>query len=444
MTPMPTDELRARATTLHGDQRPSRLVFVNRYFAPDESATSRMLSDLARLLSASGHRVAVVTSRQLYDDPGADLPEHDEIDGIEVHRVGGGRHGRGRLAGRALDYLSFHWAAYWRLRRILEPRDIVIAKTDPPLLGVTVARAARARGAHLVNWLQDVFPEVAAALGLAIKPAWLARLLLALRDSSLRHATCNVAIGVRMRERLLARGIPTRSIRVIPNWTDIEEIAARGTHGNPVRERLGIVDRFVVGYSGNLGRAHEFETFLGAARLLRNSAEFMFLITGGGARLASLREAVAAEGLQNFRFQALQPADGLADSLAAADVHLVSLLPQTEGLIVPSKYYGIMAAGRPAIFIGDTDGELAREIRANDTGAVVTVGDAAALARELRLLCGEPDRLARLAVNARRSAELHHSSRHALASWLALFDSLNPRAAERDMAPAPARIQSGT
>jgi colanic acid biosynthesis glycosyl transferase WcaI len=421
-----------------------RLVFVNRYFAPDESATSRMVSDLARMLRASGHRVEVVCSRQLYDDAAADLPARDEINGVAVHRVGGARHGRASLVGRALDYLSFHWAAYWRLRRILEPGDVVIAKTDPPLLSVTVARAARASGANFVNWLQDVFPEVASELGLAIRPAWFERGLLALRDRSLRQAACNVAIGARMRDRLLARGIASHSIQVIPNWVDIDEITARSTDGNAVRARLGIADRFVIGYSGNLGRAHEFDTFLEAARLLADSPEFVFLITGGGARLAALRAGVAAHNLQNFRFQALQPADGLADSLAAADVHLVSLLPRTEGLIVPSKYYGIMAAGRPAIFIGDPQGELAREIRANDTGAVVAVGDAAALVQELRRLRGEPGRLARLSVNARRSAELHHSGRRALDSWLNLFASLSAQSAEPAAARVAVRAQSGT
>ncbi|HTU65465.1 MAG TPA: glycosyltransferase family 4 protein [Steroidobacteraceae bacterium] len=432
-----------------------KLVFVNRFFAPDQSATSRMVSDLARLLRASGHRVEAVCSRQLYDDAAADLPEREEIDGVVVHRVGRGRHGRGSLGGRALDYLGFHWAACRHLRRILEPGDVVIAKTDPPLLGVSVARAARARGALLVNWLQDVFPEVATELGLPIKPAFFERLLLALRDGSLRQAACNVAIGSRMRERLLARGI-TAPIRVIPNWVDIDEITVRGTAENPVRAELDLGRRFVIGYSGNLGRAHEFDTFLGAAQLLADSPEFVFLITGGGARMAALRAAVAARNLANFRFQSFQPAERLADSMAAADVHLVSLLPGTEGLIVPSKYYGIMAAGRPAIFIGDPDGELAREIRADDTGAVVAVGDARALAAELRSLHAEPARFARLAANARRSAEVRHSSRRALTTWLALFDSLRPRAADAvaapvavaDSAPASAptaaRAQSGT
>jgi colanic acid biosynthesis glycosyl transferase WcaI len=432
-----------RATT-HEIRRLPRLIFVNRYFAPDESATSRMVSALARLLRASGHPVEVVCSPQLYDDAHANLPGHDVIDGVVVHRVGNARFGRASLMGRALDYLGFHVAAYRRLRRILEPGDIVIAKTDPPLLSVTVARAARSRGACLVNWLQDVFPEVATALGVAVGPPWVERRLLALRDGSLRDAACNVAIGVRMRDRLQARGIAASAFRVIPNWVDVDEITARGTDGNPVRARLGIADKFVIGYSGNLGRAHEFDTFLGAARLLADSPEFVFLITGGGARLTALRTAVAALNLQNFRFQAFQPADCLADSLAAADVHLVSLLPKTEGLIVPSKYYGIMAAGRPAIFIGDPDGELAREIRVDDSGAVIAVGDAAALARELRLLRGEPARLARLAVNARLSAEHRHSSRRALASWLTLFASLQPHTVEPAAAAAVMRAQSGT
>jgi colanic acid biosynthesis glycosyl transferase WcaI len=419
------------ASATHGDQRPPRLVFVNRYFAPDESATSRMLSDLARLLSERGHRVEVVCSRQLYDDAAADLPERDEIDGIAVHRVGGARHGRARLAGRALDYLSFHWAAYRRLRRILEPGDIVIAKTDPPLLGSTVARAARERGAHLVNWLQDVFPEVATALGLTVRPAWLMRRFLASRDNSLRQAVCNVAIGERMRERLLGRGIPTRAIRVIPNWADIEEITTRGTAGNPVRERLGIADRFVIGYSGNLGRAHEFQTFLGAARLLRADPAFVFLMTGGGAKFEALRLAVTADGLQNFRFQAHQPAERLADNLAAADVHLVSLLPTVEGLIVPSKYYGIMAAGRPAIFIGSTDGELAREICSADTGAVFVPGDCAGLAHALRELRADPARLARLSANARARALERYSSQRALEAWVTLLGSISKPAEVR-------------
>ncbi len=164
---------RRLAALLSEAAAPRKVVFVNRYFHPDESATSRMLSDLARRLARGGQPVAVVTSRQRYDDADAQLPARGEVDGVIVHRVATARQGRATMVGRALDYLSFHVAAYLKLRRILKPGDIVVAKTDPPLLSVSVALAARARRATLVNWLQDVFPEVATELGVAVRPAWL-------------------------------------------------------------------------------------------------------------------------------------------------------------------------------------------------------------------------------------------------------------------------------
>ena len=433
-----------RLASLLTDETPGKLVFVNRYCHPDESATSRILSDLARRLSGAGRHVEVVTSRQLYDDADAQLPEGGTVDGVVIHRVNTARRGRGTLAGRAWDYLSFHCAAYVRLWRVLKPGDIVIAKTDPPMLSLTVSWVARLRGARQVNWLQDVFPEVAEELDVAIRPRWAARLLLRLRDHSLRRAARTVVIGTRMAERLAARGIAESSIRVIPNWADTAEIAPRPVAGNPIRTELALADKFVIGYSGNLGRAHEFETFLGAAQLLRGDPGFAFLITGGGAKIDGLRRGVESLRLTNFRFQAYQPPQRLADSMAAADVHLVSLKPAVEGLIVPSKYYGILAAGRPAIFIGDLDGELAREIRASNTGLVISCGDSGALAQGLRRLRDEPELLARLGANARAQAEDRHSSQRALKAWQTLLSELDPRpVAQMTLAMLP-EVQSGT
>jgi glycosyltransferase involved in cell wall biosynthesis len=243
---------------------------------------------------------------------------------------------------------------------------------------------------------------------------------------------------------LRARGIAESSIRVIPNWADTDEITPRATAGNPIRAELALADKFVVGYSGNLGRAHEFETFLGAAQLLRGDARFAFLITGGGAKLADLRRGVETLGLTSFRFQAYQPPERLAESMAAADAHLVSLKPAVEGLIVPSKYYGILAAGRPAIFIGDPDGELAREIRATNTGLAISVGDSAALAQGLRRLAGEPGYLAQLCANARQQAQERHSSQRALKAWQTMLSELDPGPAAQMTLTLLPEVQSGT
>lgn len=420
----------------------AKVVFVNRYFHPDESATSRILSDLAFRLAALGFTVAVVTSRQLYDQPRARLPAQQVVEGVMVYRVATATRGRARLVGRALDYLSFHIAAGAKLLSVLSSGDIVVAKTDPPLISVVVSFVARVRGARLVNWLQDVFPEVATALGMRALPEWLAGILASIRDRSLRAAAANIVLGELMKDRLLARGIESERIHIVPNWTDIRQITPQPAHTSETRRALGLKVQFVIGYSGNLGRAHEFDTLLGAACLLREDRNFSFLITGGGAKLQSLRTAVEAEHLDNFHFLPYQPAELLADSLAAADVHLISLLPALEGLIVPSKLYGILAAGRPAVFIGDPEGEVARVIRDHDCGIAVGIGESAQLAAALRLLSASPLRVTAMSLNARRLAVSRYTTDRAVAQWRQLLERVSPDASTMHYPDGPRCVKS--
>ena len=147
------------------------VVFVNRYFSPDISATSQMLTDLAFGLARRGWRVRVVTSRQRYDDPGARLPPREILDGVVVDRIPTTRFGRTSLFGRAIDYLTFYLSAAWTLLRVIREGDVVVAKTDPPLLSILTTPIVRLRRAIAVNWLQDLFPEVATGVGLGQRRA---------------------------------------------------------------------------------------------------------------------------------------------------------------------------------------------------------------------------------------------------------------------------------
>ena len=139
----------------------NRLIFVNRYGPPDHSATSQILGDLASHLAARGNDVYIVTSNQLYGEPGAQLAREEIIAGVKIKRVSGTRYGRSGLAGRALDYLSFYANSRALLAEIARSGDVIVAETDPPLLSVALAGVAARRGAKLVNWLQDIFPEIA-------------------------------------------------------------------------------------------------------------------------------------------------------------------------------------------------------------------------------------------------------------------------------------------
>jgi colanic acid biosynthesis glycosyl transferase WcaI len=406
------------------EKRISRqIVFVNRYYDPDQSATSQMLTDLAKGLAANGFDVHVVSSRQLYDDPATRLVPDETLFGVRVHRVATTRFGRNRLLGRAVDYASFYVTCAIMLLKLLRRGDVLVAKTDPPLLSILAAPIAKTKRVALINWQQDVFPEVASHLGANPLPSWLDKCLRQLRDASLRAAKMNVLIGGRMREYLAARGIPVSKLCVIENWADDHAIQPKPTTASTLRARLGLVDRFVVCYSGNLGRAHEFETLLGAADALKGEPAFMFLIIGSGAKMEALKRGVATRALDNFCFLPYQPRDTLDDSLAAADVHLVSLLPALEGLVVPSKLYGILAAGRPLIFIGDTDGDIGRIIERAQCGRFVRVGDSTALSDALRTLATGPEALAQMGARARQLLCEEYSLQRALKRWVALIES---------------------
>ena len=400
-----------------------RIVFVNRYYDPDQSATSQMLTDLARGLAARGFDVHVVSSRQLYDDPGIRLAANETLSGVETHRVATTRFGRSNLLGRAMDYASFYVMCAVMLLKLLRRGDVLIAKTDPPLLSILAAPVAKARRAVLINWQQDVFPEIASHLGANPLPPWLDGRLRRLRDMSLRAAAMNVVIGGRMGEYLAARGVPASKLCVIENWADGIAIQPRPASASALRARLELSDRFVICYSGNLGRAHEFATLLDAAEALREEAAFIFLIIGSGAKMEALKRGVVARALVNFRFLPLQPRDALEDSLAAADLHLVSLLPTLEGLIVPSKLYGILAAGRPLIFIGDGDGDIGRVIRRAQCGGTVTVGDAKGLADSLRALAAAPEIRSLMGDRARRILCEEFGLQRAVDRWTALIET---------------------
>ncbi len=417
--------------------RPRKVIFVNRYFFPDVSATSQMLSDLAVRLAQAGVDVHVICSRQLYEDAAAGLPPRERVQGVEVHRVWTAKFGRASLRGRALDYASFYLMATTRLWSLLRGGDVAVVKTDPPLLSVPAAAVVALRGAKLVNWLQDVFPEVASHLGVARLPVFIHTGLQAVRDRSLVFAKANVVLGARMRDYLARRDIEPETLHIIENWADGAAVVPKPASESALRTRLGLQRRFVVEYSGNLGRAHEFDTLLAAAHELRNDPAFAFLMIGGGAGMRALQLCVRESGLTNFHFLPYQPREALADGLAAADVHLASLLPALEGLIVPSKIYGILAAGRPAVFIGDADGEIALLLREAKCGLSVRCGEGAALADALRGLQRDTELARSMGRNARAAFETAFTLDGAARKWIHLLRSLGATPDNASVCNAP-------
>ena len=407
----------------------SKIIFINRYFYPDHSATSQLLSDLAFDLASRGQEIHVITGCQLYGDPHAALSAEESVHGVHVHRVPTSRFGRADLWGRAADYLTFYLGATWRLLRLVRQGDIVVAKTDPPMMSVPASWAVRLKQGVLVNWVQDLFPEVATSMDV-YGVRFAAPMLKRLRNQSLRSGRTNVVLGEVMAERLREEGIPPDQITIIENWADGDAIQPVRRQDNPLLHEWGLDGKFVLGYSGNMGRVHEFKTMIDAAERLKVVDEIAFVFIGDGMARRWLESEAAERGLTNVQFYPYQSADRLQWSLSVPDVHFVSLRPTLEGLIVPSKFYGIAAAGRPIIHIGDPDGEIARILDRERCGWSFCIGEVDALATYILRLFHHKIEVVDAGLCARRAFDRKYSRAHALGSWRVLLKS-----ASTDLSP---------
>jgi glycosyltransferase involved in cell wall biosynthesis len=298
-----------------------------------------------------------------------------------------------------LNLGTYYGLAAMAALRVRRP-DIVIAETDPPLLGVLGAMLKRRWNCRLVYNVRDLYPDIAIANG-ALRNRALLGLLEHANRFSFRSADCIIVVGEDMRQRLIAKGIPPEKLALVPDWVDCETI--RPLPSSRFRSELG--EGFVVMYSGNLGLSQQLETVLDAAARLRDESAIRFVLIGEGARKQWLTERARALGLTNLAFLPYRPREELAESLSAADLHLVPLFPGAAGCIVPSKIYGILAAGRPFVAIMEESAEIARLARENSIGFVVRPGDAEGLAQTIRGSAGRRAERAAMGARARRLAE---------------------------------------
>ncbi len=366
-------------------KKPS-ILFLNRVYPPADGATGQLLAELAPELARRGHRVTVVTSQS-----GDGSVSSETVDGVRVERVSGLPFTRASHWRRALSYLSLYPALLWRALRL--PRaDVVVTLTDPPLLLVLGVILKTIKGSRHVHWAQDIYPELAEEMNVLSKNGMIARALRWVSTAGLRHADRVIAVGRCMKARLVQRGLAPSAIEVIPNWGHgPDDLEMKPRASNPFRSEHELGDRFVIMYSGNLGLAHPFEAILDAAERLRSThSRVLFLFVGNGPRLPWVREQVAQRKLENVRFLPFQPREKLAQSLAAADLHLASMLHELCGLVVPSKVYGVMSAGRPCVFLGPEESEVAQLILQNGCGSVLAKATGTRLASCLAQWAGDP------------------------------------------------------
>jgi putative colanic acid biosynthesis glycosyltransferase WcaI len=357
--------------------RKPRLLVLNQYYWPGVEATAQLLTELCEAL-AEEVDVKVVTG-VLHGHE--DQPRRTAHNLVEIVRVPSTSFERSRLWARASNYMTYLSSALLSALRGPRP-DVVLCMTDPPVIANIALIVARRYRVPLVVISQDVFPEIAVQLKRLENPVAM-RLLRALVASYLRRADRIVAIGDTMRQRLEEKGAPAGRVRVIPNWIDTSRLTP-SERTNWWAEKRGVQDKFVVMHSGNVGHAQDLDSLVRAGTFLRDVEDLAILIIGTGARHAELVALAELLEVEQVRFLYYQPRNVLAQSLSAADVHVVGLAPGLAGYVVPSRLYGILAVARPVIVAADAESETAQLVERVRCGVVVPPGRPEHLAAAIR------------------------------------------------------------
>jgi colanic acid biosynthesis glycosyl transferase WcaI len=373
-----------------------RLLLINQFFGPDTAPTGRFLMDLARAVEGESIQVTAICCASDYGASGHAGPDVATGASVRILRPSSIRFSRDTVR-RVSSYGSFLAGAIGAGFRVGRP-DTVVTLTTPPLTSVFGRILKLARGCRHFIWEMDVYPDIAVDLG-ALKPRSLLTCLIgALADWSRRNADGIIVLGEEMKARLIARDIPEHKIHVAENWADGAEIAPLPFPEGPL----------VVHYSGNFGMAHEFDTISAAIKLYANDPRFQFVFAGDGIRRRQMENFCLVHGIGNVLFHPYSSRAKLGASLAEGHLGLVTQLPPTCGSIVPSKTYGIMAAGRPILYIGPRVATPARMIERFECGWQVNPGDTGTLIGLLEKLCCQRQLISEAGGRGRQAFEQHY------------------------------------
>jgi glycosyltransferase involved in cell wall biosynthesis len=374
------------------------ILLLNQYYPPDTSATAKMAALVAETL-AKKHQVTVVAGRPSYDPDEYDPFEFlrsDKRNNVTVERVGSTAYPRHQMKRRVSNYLSYLALAVPRALAIRP--DVVLAMTDPPVAGIAGAFVARMSGRPFVYNIRDMYPDMAIGGDIVRENSLVARWE-QMHRRALREAARVIVLGDDMRDRILAKGVSVERIVIVRDGAVPTEPIADSTHPAVIEVRCGFP--FVALHAGNLGFYGAWSTLLKAAEILNNENTGLVFV-GDGANRATMQSSI--NGSKNVRFLPFRPAAEIPYVMAAGDLHIITVKRGLEGVVVPSKLYSTLAAGRPILVVAPAECDAARIVRESGCGVVADPDDPQAVAAAIRELRENPSRLAQMGRRAREAA----------------------------------------
>ena len=426
-----------------------RILLLSQFFGPDSAAVGQFLADAAGGVAEAGHGVWVICGRSDYGEAssegrtsqesardkakeadqaigcGPGGPPHEGGSDVEVVRVGNLAFSHNR-AKKLLSYATFYAGATWEALSGPRP-DVVLTMTAPPGLAWIGWLLQRVRGCRHVVWEMDVYPDIAVALGMPF-PGWLGELL----DYPRRRADAVIALGNCMKARLVRHRIPEGRIHVAENWADGLKICPLPFPEHPPLRIL---------YSGNLGLAHDLATISGVMGRLANHPGFHFDFAGGGPQRKELDDFCRRRGIGNAFFRPYARLEELGASLAEGHIGLVTQKSATLGAVVPSKVYGLMAAGRPVLYIGPAAATPALLIRRFDCGWHFECGDVEGVVGLLTRLLTHPEDIHEKGARGRKALVEHYDKSAGVAGICRALGLETPDIRSAELKPCPHSLE---
>ncbi len=384
-----------------------RVLLLNLYYPPDTSATAKMAHTAVEALSAN-HDVTVLCGRPSYDPTERRswrLSQTENVGRVRIVRVGSTDYPRVQMQKRVLNYLTYVLLAV--PRALFLQGDVILAMTDPPFEGIVGAFVALLKGEPFVYNIRDMYPDMAVG-GSILEPGLLSRIWERLHRWALRRATRVVVLGEDMRNRILAKSVDPARIVVVRDGTELPSATSVTSLDATVIQAIRQNFRFVLLHAGNLGFYGAWDTLLAAARQLKDSGVGIVFVGDGAQRD---RVQAAATGIPNVRFLPFFPGSKIPSVLAAADAYIITVKRGLEGVVVPSKMYGILAAGKPIVALAPRECDVVSIGEAQGFSISADPGDPAQFADVVEQLVRDPERVRRMGAAASAAAPEYERSR---------------------------------
>ena len=407
-----------------------QLLLLCQLFYPELISTGQTLTELCEELTAEGMQIEVVCGPPTIVDRDSNIPRRINYKGILITRVWGTRFPKLNLLGRIVNQITFSVSVFFYLLFDRSKR-LVMVLTNPPFLAVSCAILRFFRiGNPYIYLIFDVYPDTAVHLEL-LKAKGLPRRIWEWTNGFVfKHATAIIVIGRCMRDVIMAKmkshnQAAENKIHNIHMWSDDQLIRSAAGKANPFVEKWALEGKFVVGYFGNMGRFHDLETIMEAAKILKEREDIVFQFVGEGRKKQYAMDFADKWNLSNCRFHTYVDREDLGFSLSTANLSLVSLSRGQQGLSVPSKTFASMAAGVPVIAIMSHASEIARIIIGNDCGLIVEPGDAEELANAVLNLYNNREKSEQMGANARRAIDAKYNLRSAAGAYYELICNIH-------------------